>query len=458
MKAGRNEPCPCGSGKKYKKCCLAKDEQIVLDEVVNNRYYEPEIDEWEPEDDFEGEELEVDEDEEVSEEEKEVQKAVDMFFGDFSGSETGDETKTSELPEISDEERKLVDGWWEKYKQMTDSVEEQEHLQSFINLYPHLVDHLELYHEVLFEIGSEHFRKGIYDEFVKLLLKIRDEYPATYQKSFEYYDSDLIYWYAAQERLDEIDKFFDYFLESKEHSDELDDLIDFFLAINRQDIILTSFAGTKHKEYISWIIYNNIIQKYIDYPATDELIQQMMSELEKEGVVEKTDTIENLKELFSDSTRSFTSWGELPMKRSEACAFYYKIFLNFKYFLHKKAGLSFSSANVFAITVYDYYCKVIGQLKRPADMFYLDEKNIMEYSVKRYNTLFWGYKMKSLIALNAFYWFADYLKICGNISEEQKNSVLEMLANMYQKVYEISKDQGAEMLSFVQFPLWTIKK
>jgi hypothetical protein len=25
-RVGRNEPCPCGSGKKYKKCCLAKDE------------------------------------------------------------------------------------------------------------------------------------------------------------------------------------------------------------------------------------------------------------------------------------------------------------------------------------------------------------------------------------------------------------------------------------------------
>jgi hypothetical protein len=23
---GRNEPCPCGSGKKYKQCCLVKDE------------------------------------------------------------------------------------------------------------------------------------------------------------------------------------------------------------------------------------------------------------------------------------------------------------------------------------------------------------------------------------------------------------------------------------------------
>jgi hypothetical protein len=27
MKAGRNDPCPCGSGKKYKKCCLRKDQE-----------------------------------------------------------------------------------------------------------------------------------------------------------------------------------------------------------------------------------------------------------------------------------------------------------------------------------------------------------------------------------------------------------------------------------------------
>jgi hypothetical protein len=26
MKIGRNDPCPCGSGKKYKKCCFEKDE------------------------------------------------------------------------------------------------------------------------------------------------------------------------------------------------------------------------------------------------------------------------------------------------------------------------------------------------------------------------------------------------------------------------------------------------
>ena len=27
-KIGRNDPCPCGSGKKYKNCCLGKEEHI----------------------------------------------------------------------------------------------------------------------------------------------------------------------------------------------------------------------------------------------------------------------------------------------------------------------------------------------------------------------------------------------------------------------------------------------
>jgi methionyl aminopeptidase len=28
VKVGRNDPCPCGSGLKYKKCCLGKDTQV----------------------------------------------------------------------------------------------------------------------------------------------------------------------------------------------------------------------------------------------------------------------------------------------------------------------------------------------------------------------------------------------------------------------------------------------
>ena len=32
MKIGRNNPCPCGSGKKYKKCCLENEKTFLIGE------------------------------------------------------------------------------------------------------------------------------------------------------------------------------------------------------------------------------------------------------------------------------------------------------------------------------------------------------------------------------------------------------------------------------------------
>ena len=33
MKIGRNDPCPCGSGKKYKNCCLRKETMSIPDRI-----------------------------------------------------------------------------------------------------------------------------------------------------------------------------------------------------------------------------------------------------------------------------------------------------------------------------------------------------------------------------------------------------------------------------------------
>lgn len=37
MKPGRNEPCPCGSGMKYKKCCYSKEQSISVGNTVNSQ-------------------------------------------------------------------------------------------------------------------------------------------------------------------------------------------------------------------------------------------------------------------------------------------------------------------------------------------------------------------------------------------------------------------------------------
>ena len=36
-KTGRNDPCPCGSGKKYKQCCLEKDRAADLAPAIAQR-------------------------------------------------------------------------------------------------------------------------------------------------------------------------------------------------------------------------------------------------------------------------------------------------------------------------------------------------------------------------------------------------------------------------------------
>lgn len=62
-KVGRNQPCPCGSGKKYKMCCLAADEAADLAARADQRRNAPPppifgtLPPWGPPDDDEGERL-----------------------------------------------------------------------------------------------------------------------------------------------------------------------------------------------------------------------------------------------------------------------------------------------------------------------------------------------------------------------------------------------------------------
>jgi len=62
MKPGRNDPCPCGSGKKYKKCCYLSGQDPALKKLVELRDIQ-DIDDLDEDDDFY--DYEEDEDDEV---------------------------------------------------------------------------------------------------------------------------------------------------------------------------------------------------------------------------------------------------------------------------------------------------------------------------------------------------------------------------------------------------------
>lgn len=43
MQVGRNDPCPCGSGKKYKKCCMKKDNVVQLKELKRDHFLQEKL-------------------------------------------------------------------------------------------------------------------------------------------------------------------------------------------------------------------------------------------------------------------------------------------------------------------------------------------------------------------------------------------------------------------------------
>lgn len=57
LEAQRNDPCPCGSGKKYKKCCMLKQRDLAVERANHregiqkslawiSRHYQQQIDQW----------------------------------------------------------------------------------------------------------------------------------------------------------------------------------------------------------------------------------------------------------------------------------------------------------------------------------------------------------------------------------------------------------------------------
>ncbi len=129
MKTGRNTPCPCGSGKKYKKCCMRKDENVHREEQEVLRYEQDVqnglIEPFASEEDWEEEAIEDDWEDDVDvcerddphwdgddDTEDEPQSASDSEASVPPLQEEENEVKKEEKEDrLTVEENQLVDNW-----------------------------------------------------------------------------------------------------------------------------------------------------------------------------------------------------------------------------------------------------------------------------------------------------------------------------------------------------------
>lgn len=225
MKVGRNEPCPCGSGKKYKKCCLAKDEALRL---AAPPAVETAAAETEPTNEF-WEDTEVSQPFELATPPSKVEQPEGPEWDEGNESEPSEEETLDsgavkyphpdrKLPNLPPDREKLIEDWWEKTSPLYKSKEMKidpllQQVEVALSELPDLFVYLDLHEEFFFELGAAMARAGRLPEYIRLLQRLRREQRRMYSFVYGAFDSDVIAQLVVSHQSNEIPAYLDLFKE-----------------------------------------------------------------------------------------------------------------------------------------------------------------------------------------------------------------------------------------------------
>jgi len=493
-KVGRNDPCPCGSGKKYKKCCIDKETEFFQKEVRSQSFQSIE-DKWDDEEtndslfglnDFqadneetnvedypganeENEELEddfLDKDDETDDEDEENLSKKNLIKND---PRCRYQIKDKFSPEISEEEDRLIDDWYDKYKPMKDPEIIQQHIENFMDQYPNLVENMELHHEVVFELGSEYLKNNRYDDFIEFLFRFRNDFPESYLKSFGYYDYDIIVWLVSKGRTDEVPPYLENFKKYPvDFVDKLFELLDFLYATNN-----SSLAYPLVSEIYPYVFYSRevfggasiVTPIIIDYYSkilhpdyTDDEINRLVDNM-KEIKVDLWDQYYNSefwKLMFGNILKPFSKWEwSVPRKKAAFHRLHNEMINNYHRFFKEKTGVSWITANFFIEKLAEYFHKWIENSQKPHKVLFDFSETTMDKTIGGLiSKMMWIDFTQYAGHFNAIYYFADYMYVCGNIDEIERDKIQTDCTRLYNKPLESLNRQYIEAKAFKQFPLW----
>ena len=183
MKVGRNHPCPCGSGKKYKKCCLPKDQATYVAPPpitkATTSDEAPSKHEWD--------------EAETSDEAEPFEPGI--IANELERPPWRKYPRPEYPPKLPPEQQKIIEDWWQAttpcYRKH-DADKMISRMETALTEFPSLFVHLGLDQEFLFELGGEMGQRGRMPDYIDLLKRLRREQRQMYSFSYGAYDSDVI--------------------------------------------------------------------------------------------------------------------------------------------------------------------------------------------------------------------------------------------------------------------------
>ncbi|MBK5941749.1 YecA family protein [Halochromatium roseum] len=452
-KLGRNDPCPCGSGKKYKKCCLAQDEKRRIEETRP--------------DDLSAlfEDIQVRTD--LYDDSDEPEALDGTPYAEIDQEPYVAKTIGDDVPEISEQEEALVNAWWTDYKTMKESDDILRHLRGFLQAHPSLVENLELHHEVLFELGAQLVKEGRAGDYIELLKEIRQRFPRAYLKSYSYFDRDLIVYEVVERGCSAgIEDYLPWLEEYPEEGvDNLFQLLEFLMVAECDAVVMRLIEATYYPLFRSPNVLGGgeLLEPLIlGYLASSLNGEPTATDLQ--GLVERLKGIRaplrpewydprHLQTLMQEITGDLGREHFEAFDATEDVAQYYDgITRNFMGWLHREQGMSWMKAHFYRDQVRRYLLRVVPEGKRPKQPFTFTKQLLDRTLADNARELFSPNPTVALGSINAIHWFAEYLAERQAITDERRTDVQRWCQDLWNAIIPMLRETRIEAGLFKALP------
>jgi len=456
-KTGRNEPCPCGSGKKYKKCCLAKEQRRSVSSTSTSTSRRKDSTDHFFED--------LPDEPAGPPDENDASEIGTQSRLEFQDEPFVSRTISDEVPEIGEQESAFVNAWWKAYRGMKDPDEIIRHLDGFFQAHPALVTNLEP-HEVLFDLRDRLVKAGRASDYIELLQRVRRDFPDAYLRGFGYYDRDIICYKIASQDREGIEDYLNWFEEYPDNdADILFNLIDFLMATECDEPLIGLLEAAyypicrSHKviggDEIMGPLILSYCAPYLDRGWTLAELDALSGQLKTIRIplqdhLYRPEYLDSLfKEISGDLDAAFFA---TFYERRDIHEYYRVVTDNFMGWLRRKKKFSWMKAQFYRNQVNNYLVYVIPDGKRPKRPFVFSRTLLETTIIRMARQILSLDSTRTLGALNASYWFAEYLRDSQVISEGECADVQEWCEDLWRSAIFLFLESTIEARAFDTFP------
>ncbi|MDA3893270.1 MAG: SEC-C domain-containing protein [Salinivirgaceae bacterium] len=410
---GRNDACHCGSGKKYKKCCLISDQENEKLEVLKTKYIAENTDLPEPWDNPE-----------------------DWISSD-------DEDTPYKDPNLTDEQNELLDKWWDDFRLLKDYKAQIAHLNLLFDTMPDLVEYAGLENEAIFELVAPHLKDDKYDDFIAFLLNFKERYPEAYKLADDYYNYYVIVWLLVNDRQNEIPNYLDIYIDKG--SEKLAEVVELLRSTNNCKILIP-FLEKNYKVIIESEAYWNawfLIQPLLDNACAPCLKPNIADrDIAKTILNLKNIDYEFIDEIFEPSYwqtmstelfKPFEPWpNKIPANKTAFNELLNKVSTQYLGFLISKkefsSNYSFHLYHKINSFIFEYYEQ---NSKKSKSLFKFSIKKIDETIITLTKNMMWLNYIELHSLFLTTYYFMEYLELCGNLDSEERTKIQQEISELF---------------------------